>query len=223
MNTSRAETLEQLARLCRNGREGPPPRIEPSGSANLDAVLPGGGWQAGTIVELMPASEGIGELRLLMPALAKITHSVRHVALIAPPHIPFAPALLRHGLRLEHFWIIRAQTAADILWSAEQTLRCKSFGAVLAWPLTIRDREVRRLQLAAEAGSSIGFVYRPPSAARESSPAAVRLRLQADAVGRLSIDIVKCRGARAGLSVGIDTAPASTSSVGAELSVANAG
>jgi hypothetical protein len=203
MSASRAETLEQLARLCRNGREGPPPRIEPSGSASLDAVLPGGGWQSGTIVELMPMSDGIGELRLLMPALAKITHSERHVAMIAPPFIPFAPALLRHGLRLEHFWIVRAQSAADILWSAEQTLRCKSFGAVLTWPSAIRDREVRRLQLAAEAGNSIGFVYRSPNAARESSPAAVRLRLQTDAVGQLSIDIVKCRGARAGMSVDI--------------------
>jgi hypothetical protein len=218
MNPSRTETLEQLARLCRNGREGPPPRIEPSGSTSLDAVLPGGGWQSGTVVELMPASDGIGELRLLMPALAKITHSERHVAMIAPPYIPFAPALLRHGLRLEHFWIIRAQSAADILWSAEQTLRCKSFGAVLTWPATIGDREVRRLQLAAEAGSSIGFVYRPPSAARESSPAAVRLRLQTSATGQLSIDIVKCRGARAGMSVGIDTN--SSSSLEAELAVA---
>jgi cell division inhibitor SulA/protein ImuA len=195
--------LEQLAQLCRSGREGPPPRVEPSGSASLDAVLPGGGWQSGTIVELMPMSDGIGELRLLMPTLARITHSERHVAMIAPPYIPFAPALLRHGLRLEHFWIIRAQSAADILWSAEQTLRCKSFGAVLAWPSAIRDREVRRLQLAAEAGSSIGFVYRQPSAARESSPAAVRLLLQADTTGHLSIDVVKCRGARAGMSVDI--------------------
>lgn len=202
-SSARAEKIEQLARLCRNGREGPPPRIEPSGSASLDAVLPGGGWQSGTVVELMPVSDGIGELRLLIPALAKITHSERHVAMIAPPYIPFAPALLRHGLRLEHFWIIRAQSAADILWSAEQTLRCKSFGAVLTWPSAIRDRDVRRLHLAAEAGNSIGFVYRSPDAARESSPAAVRLRLQTDAVGQLSIDIVKCRGARAGMSVDI--------------------
>lgn len=196
----RRETLEQLARLCRNGREGPPPRIEPSGSA-LDAILPGGGWQAGTIVELMPVSDGIGELRLLMPTLAQITQSERHVAMIAPPYIPFAPALLQHGLRLEHFWIIRAQTATDILWSAEQTLRCKSFGAVLTWPISIRDREVRRLQLAAEAGNSIGFVYRPPAAAMESSPAAVRLRLQGATDGQLNIDVVKCRGTRAGMSV----------------------
>ena len=201
MRSSRAETLEQLARLCRNGREGAPPSVEPSGSASLDAVLPGGGWQSGTVVELMPACEGIGELRLLMPALARITHGERHVAMIAPPYIPFAPALLQHGLRLEHFWIIHARTAIDILWAAEQALRCKSFGAVLAWPQTIRDREVRRLQLAAEAGNSIGFIYRTPAAAREASPAAVRLRLQAAAAGRLNVDVLKCRGARAGLSI----------------------
>ena len=40
----------------------------------------------------------------------------------------------------------------DTLWALEQTLRCKSFGAVVAWPESIRDRDVRRLQLAAEAG-----------------------------------------------------------------------
>lgn len=202
---SRAATLERLARLCRNGRaSGTAPHIESSGCTGLDAVLPGGGWQSGTIVELMPACEGIGELRLLLPALAKISNSERHVAMIAPPYIPFAPALLQHGVRLEHFWVIHAQAATDILWAAEQTLRCKSFGAVLAWPQTIRDREVRRLQLAAEAGSSIGFVYRPVAAATEASPAAVRLRLQADTQGRLSVDVVKCRGARGGISVGIE-------------------
>ena len=100
MSGSRAETLKQLARLCLNGREGPPPRVEPSGSA-LDAILPGGGWQSGTVVELMPTCDGIGELRLLMPTLAQITQSERHVAMIAPPYIPFAPALVQHGLRLE--------------------------------------------------------------------------------------------------------------------------
>jgi len=216
---ARAEKLEQLARLCRNGREGPAPRIEPSGSA-LDAILPGGGWQAGTIVELMPACDGIGELRLLMPTLAQITRSERHVAMIAPPYVPFAPALVQHGLRLEHFWIVRAQTATDILWSAEQTLRCKSFGAVLTWPISIRDKEVRRLQLAAEAGNSIGFVYRPPSAALESSPAAVRLRLQAATDGQLHIDVLKCRGARAGMKLAVGNSRLVVSQNGAGIATA---
>jgi hypothetical protein len=199
---NRAETLEQLAQLCRGNRIGiPPVAIEPSGSTELDAALPGGGWQSGTIVELLCAHTGIGELSLLMPALARITSSDRHVALVAPPYIPFAPALTQHGIRLDHLLIIGAQRAEDILWASEQTLRCKSFGAVLAWPITVRDREIRRLQLAAEAGRSTGFLYRPADAALQSSPAALRLRLRPDAGDALGVEIIKCRGGRSGISL----------------------
>jgi hypothetical protein len=197
MQPNRATRLEQLAQICRSGRDGlPPPHIEPTGLPDLDAALPGGGWQSGTIVELMPTHTGIGELRVLMPALASVTSAERHIALIAPPYVPYAPAFLQQGVRLERTWIVHAQRAEDVLWTFEQTLRCRSFGAVLAWPATVRDRDIRKVQLAAEAGRSIGFLYRPPSAARESSPAALRLRLQADGEGQLAIDIIKCRGGR---------------------------
>src|SRR5262245_35392486 len=105
---NRVATLEQLVRLCNLNREGvAAPAIEATGFAELDAALPGGGWQSGTIVELMPSETGIGELRLLMPVLARITQSDRHVALVSPPYVPFAPALNNHGLRLEHLLIIR--------------------------------------------------------------------------------------------------------------------
>lgn len=201
---NRAETLQHLAWLCRNGRAVTAPIVEASGWTELDAVLPGGGWQAGTIVELMPAATGIGELRLLLPALARITGAGRHVTLIAPPYIPFAPALSQHGVRLKRLLVIQAQRAEDILWAAEQSLRCRSFGAVLAWPaLTIRDRDIRRLQLAAEAGGSTGFLYRCVEAARESSPAALRLKLQR-VESALQIDVVKCRGGRSGQSVKVE-------------------
>lgn len=199
---NRAETLQHLAWLCRNGRSVAAPTVEASGWMQLDAVLPGGGWQAGTIVELMPAVIGIGELSLLMPALARITSAGRHVALVAPPYIPFAPALCRHGVQLERLLVIQAQQPEDILWSAEQALRCRSFGAVLAWPSTIKDRETRRLQLAAEAGGSTGFVYRCAEAALESSPAALRLKLHRTS-SQLAIDVIKCRGGRSGISVGL--------------------
>ena len=198
---NRAEKLRELARLCR-GRDGAAPvHVEPSASPELDAALPGGGWQSGTIVELMPADTGIGELRLLMPALAQLTRAERYVALISPPYIPFAPALLQHGVQLERLLVIRTDKPGDTLWAFEQTLRCKSFGAVLAWPAQIKDREVRRLQLAAEAGGSIGFLYRPQTAAREASPAALRLKLQARLNGGLDVEILKCRGGRSGIHV----------------------
>lgn len=194
------ETLERLARLC--SRDGAiAPSIEPTGLAALDALLPGGGWRSGTIVELMPTDIGIGELRLLMPALARMTNTGRFVALIAPPCIPFAPALAQHGVQLDRLLLVNARTTEDILWSFEQILRCKSFGAAVAWPPLIKDREIRRLQLAAEAGRNTGFMYRSPAVAREASPAAVRIRLQPCDHDRLSIEILKCRGARAGMSI----------------------
>ena len=210
---NRAATLEQLTRLCNLNREGvASPAIEATGFVELDNALPNGGWQSGTIVELMPTEIGIGELRLLMPALARITQSERHVALVSPPYIPFAPALNNHGIRLERLLIIRAEKNLDTLWAIEQTLRCKSFAAVVGWPESLRDRDVRRLQLAAETGRSTGFVYRSPVALREASPAAMRLRLQADPQGLL-IDILKSRGGRSGFSVAVNCAlPATTTS-----------
>jgi len=201
-STEQLAQLERLTRLCNLNREGvAPAAVEASGFAELDAALPGGGWQSGTIVELMPTEIGIGELRLLMPALARITQAGRYIALISPPWIPFAPALAQHAVRLERLVVVHAQGATDTLWAFEQTLRCKSFGAVLAWPAAVQDREVRRLQLAAEAGRSTGFLYRPATAAHESSPAAMRLRLHADSQGGLNLEILKCRGGRSGFSV----------------------
>ena len=40
-----------------------------SGFAALDAELPGGGWPAGSLTELLLGSPGLGEWRLLAPVL----------------------------------------------------------------------------------------------------------------------------------------------------------
>jgi len=194
-------TLDDLARLCQQGpsRRSLPAAL-PSGFAPLDADLPGGGWPMGAIAELMPAAMGIGELGLLLPALSRLARTGRYIAWIAPPYLPHAPALAQGGLPLERLWIIQTRGLQESLWAAQQTLLCPAIGAVLSWPSGITDKNVRRLQLAAETGGSLGILYRPPEAARESSPAALRLRLEAMADG-LAVDIHKCRGGRAGSRV----------------------
>ncbi|PRF54765.1 cell division protein, partial [Burkholderia multivorans] len=55
-----------------------------TGHAELTAELPGGGWPAGALVELLTQQAGIGELRLLAPVLAR--SSGRPIMLIQPPH-----------------------------------------------------------------------------------------------------------------------------------------
>src|SRR5260221_2246946 len=69
----------------------------PCGFPGLDAELPGGGWPAGALTEILPAHEGIGELRLLGPALAGLSQLGLRLAWIAPPHLPYAPALAAAG------------------------------------------------------------------------------------------------------------------------------
>ncbi len=204
----RAAVLAQLEVACRgvrsDGRNGAQageharPVAQSTGFAELDAVLPGGGWPVGAITELMPEVMGIGELSLLMPALAQLCRAGRHVAWIAPPCLPYPPALIRHGIALEQLLLIQTRDARSALWAAEQALRCPAIGAVLAWPDNVDDRQLRRLQLAAESGGSCGLLYRSPSCAQEHSPAALRLLLRASAVGAsaagLHITIHKARG-----------------------------
>ena len=208
MGSGRVQTLEQLARLCRNGEAG---RMAcrlaaPSGFPELDASLPGGGWPVGAIAELMSDAIGIGGLSLLVPVLSRLARAGRYIAWIAPPYLPYAPALAQRGLPLQRVLLIQTRSLQQSLWATEQALRCPAVGAVLGWPASIVDKNVRRLQLAAEAGGSLGILYRPPEAARESSPAALRLRLHAAPDG-LVIEIQKSRGGAAGLKLRVGVAP----------------
>jgi hypothetical protein len=166
-------------------------RAIPTGLAELDAQLPGGGWPCGALSEILFAHDGLGELSLLMPALAELTHKGQRVVFVAPPYVPYAPALAAHGLDLRQVVQIDAQ-AGDGAWSAEQCLRSGSCGAVLSWMQQADYTLLRRLQLAAESGDALAFLFRPASAAAKASPAALRLQLHADS-GQVEIEILKCR------------------------------
>ncbi|MBI3575912.1 MAG: translesion DNA synthesis-associated protein ImuA [Gammaproteobacteria bacterium] len=186
------EDLLQRADLWRGGTT-PPISGLPSGFAALDAELPGGGWPQSALTEILIERTGIGELRLLLPALARLTHEDRWVAFVAPPFIPYAPALLRAGVNFDHVLVIHARDGKDVLWAVEQALRAGTCGAVLAWQTAAEMKRLRRLQLAAEAGHALGVLFRSAETARESSPAALRLKLDPAARG-LAVHILKRRG-----------------------------
>jgi len=193
----------RLEQICRGPQAQPgAARALATGHAALDALLPGGGWPLGAVTELYPQAQGIGELMLVLPALARLTQSGRHVACIAPPHLPYAPALASHGLVLARVLHVQAQGARESLWATEQALRCQAVAAVLAWPSGLDDRAVRRLQLAAEAGGSCALLYRPVAELARPSPAALRLRLRPscadEGAGKgesgLHLELLKVRG-----------------------------
>ena len=62
----------------------------PTGFAELDEQLPGGGWPRGALTEILLEREGIGELRLLLLALARVSATSDWQAWVSPPHVPYA-------------------------------------------------------------------------------------------------------------------------------------
>ncbi len=185
-----------------------------SGFAALDAELPGGGWPCGALTEILPQHEGIGELRILGPALAQLATQGKFIAWIAPPYLPYAPALAAAGIALERIVIVKTSRNGDSLWAAEQALHSAACGGVLAWPREIRYTQLRRLQLAAGCGRSLAVLFRSTQAAREPTPAVLRIAL-ATSVGGLALSILKRRGAplsRPILLPALSTPPATASS-----------
>ena len=72
----------------------------PSTFAELDAQLPGGGWPLGMLTELIAREPGIGELRLLVPVLRRLTIERKVAILLGPPRTFGADELRQELLHL---------------------------------------------------------------------------------------------------------------------------
>jgi cell division inhibitor SulA/protein ImuA len=190
--------------------------VLPTGFPELDRALPGGGWPLGAITEILVDGYGIGELGLLMPALTALTKEdpakpKKWVAWIAPPFVPYAPALQQHGVNIDRLLMIHPTAGAKSrLWAIEQAIRSGSSAGVLAWVAAADDVILRRLQLAAEEQGCWVVLFRPASARLQRSPAALRIHLSATAPcvalprasmpsSQARVEILKCRGGRPGV------------------------
>jgi cell division inhibitor SulA/protein ImuA len=164
----------------------------PSGHAELDAELPGGGWPRGNLTEILVDRGGLGEMSLLLPALAQLSSEGGWLALVAPPWLPHAPAWAAAGLALERLVVVQAGKQAA--WCCEQLLACGGFAGLLLWPEAgIGAQALRRLQVAAEGQATFTCLWRPLAQASVPSPAPLRLALAPGENG-LSVRILKRRG-----------------------------
>ena len=193
-----------------------------SGYPELDAQLPGGGWPRAGLAEVMHAQPGLGELRLLAPALADLSQDEdRWIAWINPPAIPYAPALGRFGIRSDRMLMIHPKNHADALWAAEQAARSGTCSAVLIWldESSLKHAETRRLQVAAKQGNSFACLFRSTQGAQHASAAELRLQLhtpdtQTDTqtnapsnnshYSNMQVDVLKRRGGWAIDNIDID-------------------
>ena len=176
-----------------------------SGFVALDEALSDRGWPRGGLVELLLDESGVGELSLLRPALASLsTSEERLIAWIAPPFVPYPPALGAAGIDVSKILMVHPVNHADALWSFEQVLKTGACSALLGWlaERELKFAEIRRLQFAARQGRTWASLFRPASAAANASPAELRLRLwprqrvsgSATRCGGLRLDLVKRRG-----------------------------
>lgn len=179
--------------IWRGNDVAPEPAVVPSGFPELDAALPGRGWPQGALTELLLEREGIGELRLTLPALVHLAAQRRDIVWIAPPHHPYAPALAAAGFDLARLYVVTCKTPQDALWAYEQTLRAPECGAAFAWLATHDQRVLRRLQVAARDGRTWGALWRRPGERGIATAAPLRLALARED-GELVVRVLKRRG-----------------------------
>lgn len=168
-----------------------------TGHAQLDACLPGGGWPAEALSEVMLDHCGRGELRLLLPALVQLSQQDdgRCLIWVAPPWVPYAPALAAAGIDLQRLLIVHAASEDEVMWATEQSLRSGCSAAVLSWSTHTTVAGLRRLQFAAAEGGTPGFLFRPTHVVGNASPAALRLLLNQTDKG-LEVKVLKSRGGK---------------------------
>jgi protein ImuA len=189
--------------------------VTATGFTALDTELPGGGWPHRVLTELLLPHPGLGELRLLVPALSRISGAGdasasigRSVMLFDPPASLCGWALAQLGVHAQQLLVVygregprgaatlrRMLPSADLLWALEQALKSGHVGAVLAWlPQRLKADALRRLQLAAQAHDGPAFLFRDVDARIKPSAAPLRLLLQGAGIDRLSVRVIKRRG-----------------------------
>jgi protein ImuA len=193
-----------------------------SGVAAIDRLLPGGGLRHGMLVEWLAERSGCGAATLGLLAAREACRAGGVLVVLDRARTFYPPAAAGWGVDPARLIVVRPRTARDEIWAAVQSLRSPVVAALWTMIDRVNDRDFRRLQLAAEAGRTLGVLVRGNSARGQPSWADVRLSVRArqgDKETRrpgankgkahqrtslspcLLVSLSHCRGGRAGKSV----------------------
>jgi protein ImuA len=210
---SRGEIVARLRRQIARWEETRRPAdqgVISSGCGALDRLLPQAGFCRGTLVEWLSAGAGGGAQTLAIAAAREACGAGGALVVLDRQREFYPPAAGRTGIELDRLIVVHAANAADEAWILDQALRCPGVAAVLAWPEKPSDRALRRWQLAAEEGGTLGLVLRAAASRQEPSWADVRLLVEplpapgAGATRRLRIQLLHCRGGTGGACVEVE-------------------
>ena len=181
-------------------------RGHPTGYPQLDAILPTRGWPQNAMMEIITPHWGMGELQLLMPFMRSITEQGKWILWISPPYLLYAPALVRASIDIKQVLVVQLENSCkEVLWTIEKALQTESCGLVLAWQNWLPNKVIRRLQLAAESGQTLGALFHH----RDSKDSLSSLRLRINPVSDQNyqstrIEILKAKGSYRSLSTVIN-------------------
>lgn len=191
------------------------------GAAAIDQLLPGGGLRHGMLVEWLVGTRGTvggGAATLGLLGAREACREGGALVVIDRRQTFYPPAAAAWGIDLERMIVVHPQNARDELWAAVQALRSPPVAAMFATIDRLDSRAFRRLQLAAQAGRTLGVLVRPAKAHREPSWADVTLEAGSLSVvrgplyasngprttdhgRRAQVRVLRCRNGRAGGSV----------------------
>lgn len=233
-----AEQLATLQRLSQEiaqletsaGRPGEQTARSSTGCAALDALLPRGGYAAGSVIEYLRSTPACGASTLVWAAAAAALEATDGFLVVVDTHHHiYPPSLVSHGIDLGKVIFVRPQSQADAMWAVDQALRTHSVAAVIAELERIDDRSARRLQLAAESGQGLALLLRGWQARQQPSWAEVQWLVRSEfnrrewqreeidgrefdrrqSARQWHVQLSRVRGGRAGRSARLEVEPLS--------------
>lgn len=116
-----------------------------------------------TLTEVFCQAEGLRQLHLLVPVLAKLSQNRKWITFIAPPCLPNERALARAGVDTRKIQIIHTRTIRDYWKTLDDVLNNGQSSAVLCWPPQGEYNDAKRVQMkqAGDENDTLVFVFRP--------------------------------------------------------------
>jgi hypothetical protein len=210
--------VDQLAREIRqlelaSRPQGAERKTIGTGCQALDACLPHGGYQLGSVVEYLRSGPACGASYLALAAAASAMRATDgFMVVVDTRHTIYPPALSSQEIDLNKVIFVRPQSHVDAMWAVDQALRNSAVAVVVADLPQVDDRSARRLQLAAESGASLAILMRGATACQQPSwaevqwlvgseehPISFRTPFRIGANRTLQVQLVRARGGHVGM------------------------
>lgn len=158
--------------------------VIPAGIPELEDLLPASGWPKRGLIEMLVPDDYTDALSLFLPALSRLGTQGRWLGMVAPPYWARARLLTDAPLAAARILQVNPHKGRSGLWTLESLLRSGNFSVVMGWTGCTTELMAKRLEKAASIGRSLGILFRVETQAVTVSGIGLRLRLEADAVGR---------------------------------------